>query len=607
MRGHHAGPAGSFASAPGQLRGRAFQAMRLLQPLLRRYCWRLTVGLTALIGVDFLQLLVPRFIKRAVDSLSAGTATNPLLARLAGAVVALALVVAGCRFVWRTLILGFSRLVERDIREWLFGHLLTLDRLFFGRHPVGATMALATNDLAAVQLAAGMGVVAAVDAVVMTIAAFCFMLYIHPLLALLTLTPMPFLALTTKVLSARVHQRFHKVQEQFSRMTEFARSTFAFIPLYKAFTQEEAQGARFGKLGEEYVRDNLRLATVQGILFPASGLVGNLSLLIVVVYGGRLTVTGAISTGDFVAFLSYLLMLTWPMMALGWVFNLFQRGVIALERINEVLAARPALPEPVAAGPASLAGAITLRNLTFTYPGQGQPALREVSVEFGQGITGIVGRTGAGKSTLCQLIARLYPVADGMLLMGGRDANTLPVAALRERIAYVPQEVTVFSDTIAANIALGNPAASQEAIERVARTAAIHEEILAMPQGYQTRVGEKGVRLSGGQRQRLALARALLLDRPVLIIDDGLAAVDLETEQHIVLALREYLAGRTCLIVSHRLAPLQYADRILVFDNGRLVAAGTHAELLAQNRFYATIYAFQRMEEATGEAGHAAA
>ncbi|MEW6594328.1 MAG: ABC transporter ATP-binding protein [Thermodesulfobacteriota bacterium] len=605
MKGHH-GPAAGEGADPALFRGRASQALVVLWPLVRRYRWRLALGLAALVGVDFLQLLVPRLIKRAVDSLTAGTASGPLLARLGLAVVGLALLIALCRFVWRTLILGFSRLVERDIRQWLFSHLLTLDRVFFGRHPVGATMALATNDLAAVQLAAGMGVVAAVDAVVMTIAAFGFMLYIHPLLALLTLAPMPLLALVTRVLSARVHQRFHKVQEQFSRLTEFARSTFSFMQLYKAFTQEEAQGARFQRLGEEYVRDNLRLATVQGVLFPSSGLVGNLSLLIVVVYGGGLTVRGAISTGDFVAFISYLLMLTWPMMALGWVFNLFQRGVISLERINGVLTARPALPASAAGGPATLAPVITLHDLTFAYPGQSAPALQEVSVEFGQGITGIVGRTGAGKSTLCQLVARLYPVADGRIFMGGHDVNALDVAAVRGQIAYVPQEATLFSDTIARNIALGRPGASRQEIERVARAAAIHEEILAMPDGYQTTVGEKGVKLSGGQRQRLALARALLLDRPVLVIDDGLAAVDLETEQRIVLALKEHLAGRTCLIVSHRLAPLQYADRILVFDNGRLAAAGSHDELLARNQFYAAIHAFQRMEEAE-EAGHAAA
>lgn len=606
MSGHHHGPAAGETAAPAPFGGRAIQALGLVWPLVQRYRWRLVAGLVALIGVDLLQLLVPRLIKRAVDGLTLGVASGPLLAKLAGAVVGLALLIALCRFVWRTLILGFSRLVERDIRQWLFGHLLTLDRIFFGRHPVGATMALATNDLAAVQLAAGMGVVAAVDAVVMTIAAFGFMLYIHPLLALVTLLPMPLLALVTRVLSARVHQRFHKVQEQFSRLTEFARSTFSFIQLYKAFTQEAAQADRFQRLGEEYVRDNLRLATVHGILFPSSSLVGNFSLLIVVVYGGRLTITGVISTGDFVAFISYLLMLTWPMMALGWVFNLFQRGVISLERINEVLAARPALLEAVVPVTAALTPTVALRNLTFSYPGQREPALHRVSVEFGQGITGIVGRTGAGKSTLCQLIARLYPVADGMLRFGGHDVNSLGLAAVRGQIAYVPQEVTVFSDTIAMNIALGKPTASQDEIERVARAAAIHDEILAMPEGYRTKVGEKGVKLSGGQRQRLALARALLLDRPVLIIDDGLAAVDLETEQRIVLALREHLAGRTCLIVSHRLAPLRYADRILVLDGGRLVAAGNHDELLQQNRFYAAIYAFQRMAEGE-EAGDAAA
>ncbi|MEW6500251.1 MAG: ABC transporter ATP-binding protein [Thermodesulfobacteriota bacterium] len=607
MRGHPQGPAGARGAEPAPFAGRAFQAWELLRPLLLRYRWRLGWGLVALIGVDFLQLVVPRLTKQAVDGLTAGTASGPFLPGLAAAIVALALCIAVCRFIWRALILGFSRLVERDLREQLFGHLLTLDRTFFGHHTVGATMALATNDLAAVQLAAGMGVVAAVDAVVMTLAAFGCMLYIHPPLALLTLAPMPLLALVTKVLSARMHQRFHKVQEQFSRLTEFARSTFSFIQLYKAFTQEDAQAARFRRLGEEYVRDNLRLATVQGALLPSSGLVGNLSLLIVVLYGGGLTIGGAITSGDFVAFISYLLMLTWPMMAVGWVLNLFQRGLIALERIDTVLAARPALPVSSGIGPQLAATAISLRALTFTYPGQREPALREVSAEFGPGLTGIVGRTGAGKSTLCQLIARLYPVADGALFVDGHDVNTLPVAALRDRIAYVPQEATLFSDTIAGNIALGRPEASQEEIERVARAAAIHEEILAMPEGYETKVGEKGVKLSGGQRQRVALARALLLDRPLLLIDDGLAAVDLETEQRIVQALKEHLAGRTCLMVSHRLAPLQHADRILVFDAGRLAAAGVHAELLAQNSFYAAIHAFQRMAVSEEADHHAAA
>lgn len=584
----------------------AAAALRLVAPLFRRYGWRVAMGLVALIGVDFMQLLVPRFIKRAVDGLTAGTVTAMSLGRIAGVILLLALLIALCRFVWRYLILGFSRLVERDVRQWLFAHLLTLDRLFFQRHSVGSTMALATNDLTAVQLAAGMGVVACVDAVVMTLAALGFMLYIHPLLTLVTLAPMPLLALLTKSLSARLHQRFHKVQEQFSRLTEFARSSFSFIRLYKAYTQESQQAARFDRLGREYVADNMRLAVVQGVLFPVSGLVGNVSLLLVVFYGGRLTITGAITAGDFVAFISYLFLLTWPMMALGWVFNLFQRGVTSLNRIREVLTEQPVLVDQPQSGTIPvLAGRIELRKLTFSYPGQRRPALDEVSLAFEPGITGIVGRTGAGKSTLCHLLARLYPVADGMLFVDGRDVNDLPVGLVRDHIAYVPQEVTLFSESIAANIALGRPSATQAEIEQVARAAAIHEEIAAMPGGYQTRVGEKGIRLSGGQRQRLALARALLLDRPILIIDDGLSAVDMETEQRIVQSLRAYLVGRTCLIVSHRLAPLQQADRLAVLDHGRLVALGSHAELLEQNRFYATIYAFQSMGEQESEAADA--
>ena len=585
--------------------GGARAALALLQPFFRRYRWRLALGLAALLAVDFLQLIVPRFIKRAVDGLAAGTATEAALLRYAGAILLLAALVACCRFVWRYCILGFSRLLERDIRAWLFSHLLTLDRVFFQRHPVGATMALATNDLTAVQLAGGMGLVAFVDAVVMTSAALGFMFYIHPQLTLLTLLPMPVLAVLTKVLSARLHRRFQRVQEQFSRLTEFARASFSFIRLCKAYTQERQQVSRFDRLGQEYVRDNLRLAVVQGALFPVSGLVANLSLLLVVFYGGRLTILGQITAGDFVAFISYLFMLTWPMMALGWVFNLFQRGVTSLTRIREVLEAQPVLPATVAAAPLPPIRRIALRKLSFRYPGQQQPALAQVDLTLEQGITGVIGRTGSGKSTLCHLLARLYPVEDGMLLVDGQEVNTLPVAALRGQIAYVPQEVTLFADTIAANIAFGRPEACQAEIERVAQAAAIHEEILAMPAGYQSRIGEKGVKLSGGQRQRLALARALLLDRPLLIIDDGLSAVDMATEQRIIAGLTSYLTGRLCLIVSHRLAPLESASRILVFDDGRLIDSGSHAELLARNRFYATIHTFQRLAESGEEAGGA--
>jgi ATP-binding cassette subfamily B multidrug efflux pump len=573
----------------------SLQSVALLLPFFRQYALRLVGGIIALLLVDFLQLWTPRIIKMAVDELGSGMATGPGLLRYAGLILLLAAGIALCRFIWRYLILGFSRLLERDLRDRLLSHLLTLDRMFFQWHTTGEIMALTTNDLAAVQLASGMGLIAFVDAVVMTLAALAFMAYIHPMLTVIAVSPMPVLVFSTRLLSARMHKRFKKVQEQFEKLTEFARSTLANIRLIKAYTQEAPQTEQFGRMGEEYIRNNLKVAVVQGILSPFSGLVANCSLLLVLFFGGRLTIQGIITVGDFVAFFSYLFMLTWPMMALGWVANLFQRGTTSLGRIDRILQEKPLLKDcaarPTTVPPA--AGNITLNHLSFAFPGQAEPAIDDVCMTIKPGIVGVVGKSGSGKSILCNILARLYPVADGTFFLDGADVNTLPLAAVRGSIAYVPQETTLFSDTIQFNIALGKKNAAMAEIEEVARAASIHQEIMALADGYQTRVGERGVKLSGGQRQRIALARALLLDRPIIIIDDGLSAVDMETEQAIIRSMASYLQGRTCIVVSHRVAPLADAGEILGMDQGRIAARGNHAYLFANNPFYAKIYTHQ--------------
>ena len=572
-------------------RKKSWDAVTVVTPYLKRYALRIALGAAALILVDFLQLWIPRVVKKAVDDLQNGVATHTGLLRYAAYIACLALGIGGFRFVWRHLLLGFSRLLEMHLRNQLFAHTLTLDRAFFQRKTTGEIMALATNDLTTVQLASGMGLVALVDAVVMTLAAIGFMAYINPLLTVIAIAPLPILAVFTRFLTGLVHQRFKKVQEQFSSLTEFARSTISSIRLIQAYNQESSQARRFNAMGEAYVHSNIRLAIVHGTLTPVSALVGNLSLLLVILFGGRMTIAGEITTGDFVAFISYLYMMAWPMMAIGWVANLFQRGMTSLERIQSMLAEAPSLKDvPAPASPVPMSGGIAIRNLSFTYPNHGNPALKQINLDLRPGVLGIVGRTGAGKTTLCHLLTRLYPVPDGTILFGQTDVNTLPLAQVRQAIAYVPQEVLVFSDTIAFNIAMGKPQAGPQEIETVARAAAIHEEILAMKEGYQTRIGERGVKLSGGQRQRLAIARALLLDRPILIIDDGLSAVDMETEHAIIGAISAYLKGRTCLIVSHRVAPLVDAGEIVVMDRGRIVAQASHAELLQTNAFYATIY-----------------
>jgi ATP-binding cassette subfamily B protein len=427
----------------------------------------------------------------------------------------------------------------------------------------------------------------------MTGAAIAFMAYIHPGLTLLALAPMPVLAILTGLLSAMLHKRYNRVQEQFSDLTEFARSTLMAIRLIKAYTQEERQTEQFDRLGKDFVRNNIRLAMVQGVLTPFSTLIASTSLLLVLAIGGRLTISGAITIGDFVAFMTYLGLLTWPMMAMGWVANLFQRGITSLHRISRVMDEEPLLREPENPLPITAVTGLSVRHLSFRYAGQMTMALDDLSLDISPGLLGIVGRTGSGKSTLCQLLARLYPVPDDTLFLAEIDYNRLPLAELRQKIAYVPQETILFSDTIRTNIAFGRPGATDAEIIQAARAAGIHGEIEAFPHGYQSRVGEKGLLLSGGQRQRIALARALLLDRPIVIIDDGLSAVDTDTEHHIIDNFATWLPGRICILVSHRVAPLLAAERIIVMEKGRIAAQGSHLQLLEISPFYRTIYQHQ--------------
>ena len=572
----------------------SWHAVRLIIPFFRQYRLQLAIGFLSLLAVNGLQLIIPRIVKHAVDGLQNEKLTPDSLLQYGFMIFGLAVGIAVFRFGWRLMLLGFSRHLEKDLRNWIFSHLLTLDRVFFQRSTAGEIMALATNDLAAVQLAGGMGLVAFSDALVLSLAALSFMAYIHPGLTLIAIIPMPLLALLTRFLSGRLHKYFKKVQEQFSSMTEFVRTSINSIRMIKAYTLEGSRVERFDALGREYVLANIRLAKVQGTLFPVSGLIANSSMLLVLFFGGRLTIQGSITIGDFVAFTSYLAMLTWPMMALGWVTNLFQRGVTSLQRIQNVLDERAVIVSPAVPAPCpTVVRYISLKHLHFTYPYQHQPVLQDVTLEIQKGILGIVGKTGSGKTTLCHLLARLYPVDPQIMFWNGLDINTYDPAAIRRNIALVPQDVTVFSESVRANIAMGCPEASQKEIELAARAAAIHDEIITLPEGYDTRIGEKGVKLSGGQRQRIALARALLSDRQIIIIDDGLSAVDIETEHDIIRAIRPYITDRICIIVSHRLAPLAQADKIVIMEQGKVVAQGSHAYLLEKNKFYATIYEYQ--------------
>ncbi len=572
------------------------QLLSHILPLFKKHRLRLLLGFTALLIVDFLQLTIPRLLKKGVDSLTTDVATPEMLLRLAVFIMVIAASVACLRFCWRYFIIGFSRFLERAIRNRIFSHILKMDLPFFEKRTTGDIMAHASNDLIAVQMACGMGMVAAVDASVMSVAAIGFMAMINMKLTFVALLPMPFLAIATRILSAKMHKKFRTVQEQFSLLTEFSRSTLVSVRLIKAYTMENFQTREFDKRGRKYVQSNLQVARIQGLMFPIATLLGNLGLLLILIFGGRLVIAEEITMGDFVAFITYLYMLVWPMMAIGWVTNLVQRGITSLTRIDNLLTEKALLPdskdEVIVEKPH-----FSLRSLSFCYPSSKTQVLQDISLELGPGIHGMTGRTGSGKSTICKLLARLYPVDDNSLFFEGRDVNSLSLDSVRSHIGYVGQEPILFSNSIAANITLGSPEATKNQIEAAARLAAIHDDIMGLPKGYDTVIGERGVKLSGGQRQRLALARALIVDRPALLIDDGLSAVDVETEHEIFAKLQKHLLGKTVIIVSNRLKLLTMTDHILILEEGSIVNDGNHEQLLEESVFYRTMYEKQMRED----------
>ncbi len=566
---------------------------RHLLPVFAQYKARLLLGFIALFSVDLLQLFIPRVLQKGIDSLAAGTSSPQLLFSYGGIIITIAIFVVLLRYVWRYAIIGFSRYLERTIRDRIFSHIIKMDTAFFERKTTGDIMAHSSNDLSAIQMACGMGLVAAVDATIMTCAAIIFMATLHAKLTVLALLPMPILAILTKLLTAKMHTQFNTVQEQFSLLTESARSALVNIRLIKAYTMEQFQTNIFGNHGKAYVKHNIRVARLQGLIFPLSSVMGNLGMLIILVYGGRQVIYGNLSIGAFVAFVSYLAMLIWPMMAIGWVANLMQRGYTSLNRIDALLEEESHFSYVTPAGITSTTPTFTCKDLTFSYPDSDIIILDKLSITFGPGSHGIAGRTGCGKSTLCKLLARLYPVDNDCLFFDDNEVNSLALTDIRSHISYVAQEPILFSESIAYNITMGDMNYSKEEIEKAARLAAIDKDINSFPDGYQTTVGERGVKLSGGQRQRLALARALLINRPVLIIDDGLSAVDVETEHTIFASLKKHLKGKTVIFVSNRLKLLSMTDRIIILDQGRIAALGTHTEVLAKNSFYQNMYTKQ--------------
>jgi len=559
----------------------------------------LILGLSSLLLVDFLQLLIPRIIKKSIDVLTAGLASSGLLLKYALIIVGIAIAMAIFRYIWRFLVFGHSRKVEEALRNRMYEHLQTLSLSFYWKTRTGDLMARAVNDIDAVRMAAGMGLVALTDGVVLGLATVGFMLYIDIRLTLISLIPTPFIVYFTLIITRRMGRDFRRVQQTFSELTESVREGFAGIRVIKAYNRQPWEYRRVKDQGEIYVKNNLDLARTLALFFPMMTLFTNLGLAVVIWIGGRLTILGDITTGDFVAFISYLNLLTWPMMALGWVTNLIQRASVSMRRVNEILHEVPEITNQTA-NPfrGVMRGQICLKHVTFYYPNEPYPALNDVDLTIEAGHTAaIVGGVGSGKSTLLQIIPRLMETKGGMVQIDGIPIHDIDLKNLRGSIGFVTQESHIFSDTILNNIIFGRHAISKDLIDTALEVSQLTADIGSFPQGIHSHLGEKGVTLSGGQRQRLTIARALISSPPILIMDDALSQVDTRTEATILNSILEMRKGKTNIIVSHRLSTIRRADIIYVLRAGRLVERGEHTALLAAHKEYARLYERQQLSE----------
>ncbi len=575
--------------------------MERLTDWLWRYRGRILAGFLSLLVVDGVTLLIPLVIRTVVDRLAAGH-SGVLLSGIY--IVALAVFAMIFRFFWRLFLIGAARRIEKDLRARLYSHLLTLSARFYHDRKTGDLMAHATNDIEAVSRACGLGVLTIADPLIMIPIAVGVMVTIDLRLTLYAIIPLPILTMFILGFGKVIHSRFEHVQETFSEVMESVREHVSGIRVLKAFVQEEGSSKHFGRQNQQLVDKNMDLVRVWGLFHPLIEFLGGASLAIILWLGGLAVVYKDLSLGSLVAFTEYLMMLTWPMISVGWAVNLLQRGSASLSRINSILASDRRIDEPdVPREPTSMC--IEFSNLTFSYPEESgqrkRPALAGINLLIKEGATlGIVGQTGSGKSTLASLIARVYDAPSGALLVGGMDVGQLSVASLREKIGLVPQEAFLFSTTIRRNIAFAVPEASSEAIIQAAKQAGIHEEISAFRNGYETIVGERGISLSGGQKQRVAIARALLTNAEVYIFDDPLSAVDAEKEEVILANLKELLAGKTCVLIAHRISTVMHADKIIVLDKGQIAESGAHSKLVALGGIYNRLWHLQQAEERIG-------
>ena len=600
------------------------KSLRPLLPYLKRYRWGYIAGTLCVFLTNGIWILFPLVLGKAADDLNSGVTRHKLLL-YAGILLAIATTKGIFQFLTRWIVIGVSRDIEFDLRNDLFKRLESLSYSYYQRHRTGDIMARATNDLNAVRMLLGPAIMYSANTIVYTAGALAFMISISPWLTLYTFLPLPAVSIVIQTFGRRIHDRFERIQAMFSDISARAQENFSGARLIRAYVQEDAEIRAFETENQEYIRRSLRLVRLMGMLWPTLELMLGCAVVLVLWLGGRevihglshvtlitslgashpaitttLSLSGSMSVGQFVSFSTYMMQLTWPIIALGWVINIFQRGTASLVRINEIMQEQPEIKDAPGAQDREIEGEIEFRGLNFGY--DGKPVLHDLTLRIPAGSSlAIVGPTGSGKTTLVSLIPRIYDAEPGAVLIDGRPIRYHSVASLRRNIGFVPQETFLFSDRIRENIALGVDSASDEEIHNAADAANIATDIENFPEGYDTMVGERGITLSGGQKQRTAIARALIRNPKILILDDALSSVDTHTEDKILNHLRDVMRGRTTIFISHRVSTVRNADRIAVLHSGRIVELGTHDELLALNGYYSDLYNKQLLEEELAE------
>jgi ATP-binding cassette, subfamily B, multidrug efflux pump len=589
--------------------------LKPLFPYLRRYRAQYFWGTLAVFVNNGVWILFPLVIRRAINDLNTGV-TREKLITYSAMLLGVAIIKGIFQFLTRWILIGISREIEFDMRNDLFRHLESLDYSFYQRTRTGDIMAKATNDLNAVRMLLGPAIMYSANTIVFTIGALIFMVSISPKLTLWAFLPLPIASIIVQYFGRQIHERFERIQAMFSDISARAQENFSGVRVIRAYAQEDAEIANFETDNREYIKRSLRYVRIMGMLWPTLETLLGFAIVLVLWLGGREVLKGHINVGDFVAFNTYMVQLTWPVIALGWVIGTFQRGTASLGRIDEILQVKSAIQDDlsvVSVAPGTpIRGEIEFRDLTYGYPAdmnpgsstvaptvqRGTPVLDNVNLKIPAGTSlAIVGPTGSGKSTLVDLIPRIYDAAPGMILIDGRPIREYPLEWLRRNIGFVPQETFLFSDTIRENIAFGAENASDQDIREAAEAARIAGDIESFPDKYDTMVGERGITLSGGQKQRTAIARAIIRNPRILVLDDALASVDTQTEDQILNHLREVMKDRTTIFISHRVSTVRNADRIAVLHNGTIAEYGTHDELVARNGYYTDLYNKQLLEE----------